>query len=100
MIKTIIIILVFYYIAKYIITNLKHILTGEPDENNINFWMFTYDFKMRKRDSIFDRVSKDIIEKRKLKNKLILLLYVTVGIIFFHTNLLLTQILLLILEKN
>ncbi len=100
MIKTIIIILVFYYIAKYIITNLKHIRTGEPDENNINFWMFTYDFKMRKRDSIFDRVSKDIIEKRKLKNKLILLLYVTVGIIFFHTNLLLTQILLLILEKN
>ena len=78
----------------------KYICTGEPDENNINFWMFTYDFKMRKRDSIFDRVSKDIIEKRKLKNKLILLLYVTVGIIFFHTNLLLTQILLLILEKN
>ena len=98
MIKTIIIILVFYYIAKYIITNLKHIRTGEPDENNINFWMFTYDFKDKKKESIFDRESLEILKKQRTKNNLIVLLYINSVAIFIYANQFLAQILALILD--
>ena len=100
MIKTIIIISIFYFIANNIIKNLRHLRTGEPEENNTNYWMFTYDFKETKKKSIFDRASTEILEKRKTKNKLIILLYLTVVILFIYSNLFFTQILLFILEKN
>ena len=49
MLKTLIIISIFYFIANYIIKNLRHLRTGEPNENNTNYWMFTYDFKETKK---------------------------------------------------
>tara|TARA_B100000401_G_C52597717_1_gene620387 strand:- start:285 stop:587 length:303 start_codon:yes stop_codon:yes gene_type:complete len=100
MLKTLIIISIFYFIANYIIKNLRNLRTGEPNENNTNYWMFTYDFKETKKSSIFDRASTEILEKRKTKNKLIILLYLTVVILFIYSNLFFTQILLFILEKN
>ena len=100
MLKTLIIITIFYFIANYIIKNLRHLRTGEPNENNTNYWMFTYDFKETKKKSIFDRASTEILEKRKTKNELIILLYLTVVILFIYSNLFFTQILLFILEKN
>ena len=100
LLKTIIIISIFYFIAHHIIKNLRHLRTGEPEENNSNYWMFTYDFKETKKSSIFDRDSTEILEKRKIKNKLIILLYLTVVILFIYSNLFFTQLLLFILEKN
>ena len=79
MLKTIIIISIFYFIAHYIIKNLRHLRTGEPEENNSNYWMFTYDFKETKKSSIFDRDSTEILEKRKIKNQLIILLYLSLN---------------------
>ena len=98
MIKTIFIIIVLYYLIKYIVSHLKIIKTGNKEENLKNFWMFTYDFKDKKKVSIFDRDSQEILEMLSKKNKLILLLYISVIAAFFFVNSLLAQILLLILD--
>ena len=98
MVKTIFILIVLYYLTKYIVSHLKILKTDNPNENDKNFWMFTYDFKDRKKESIFDRDSKEVLKIRDKKNKLILLLYIVVVLMFFFINSLVTQILLLILN--
>ena len=55
MIKAILILICLCFLANYIILHIKAISTDKEIENDQNFWMFTYDFKEKKRDSIFDR---------------------------------------------
>ena len=98
MIKTIFILIILYYIIKYIVSHLRIIKTDNKEENPINFWMFTYDFKDKKKQSIFDKDPKEVLEFRQKKNKLILFLYISIIIAFFLVNSLLAQILLLILN--
>ena len=98
MIKTIFILFILYYLIDYIVSHLKLIKTDNKDENEKNFWMFTYDFKDKKRDSIFDVESKEVLDKRGKKNKLILLLYLSIILAFVFLNSLLSQILILILK--
>jgi len=98
MIKTIFIIIVLYYLIKYIISYLKFIKTDNKKENPQNFWMFTYDFKDKKKESIFDVDSHEVLEKRSKKNRLILFLYLSVILVFIFLNSLVSQILNLILN--
>tara|TARA_Y100001970_G_scaffold5981_1_gene6763 strand:+ start:34257 stop:34553 length:297 start_codon:yes stop_codon:yes gene_type:complete len=97
MITSIFALIVLYQLAKFIIKKIKSISTDIKNENNVNYWMFTYDFKTEKKESIFDRDPVDLIKKRKTKNNLIVLLYITTAAIFIYFNLLVTQILKLIL---
>ena len=90
--------LIFYYLSKYISNRIIEIKTDSKEENNTNFWMFTYDFKIKKKESIFDRDSKEIIYNRRKKNNLIVLLYLTHAAIFIYVNYFLSQILILILK--
>ena len=52
MIKAILILICLCFLANYIILHIKAISTDKEIENDQNFWMFTYDFKEKKRDSI------------------------------------------------
>ena len=98
MIKTIFILILLYYLIKYIISHLRMLKTDNYYEDEVNYWMFTYDFKEKKKDSIFDKDSKEILDARSKKNKLILFLYVSVILAFFFVNSLVAQILLLMLN--
>ena len=55
MFKTILILICLCILANYIILHIKAISTDKEIENDQNFWMFTYDFKEKKRESIFDK---------------------------------------------
>ena len=55
------------------------------------------DFKETKKNSIFDKVSDELINIRAKKNKLILILYLSVILGFILVNSLVAQILILIL---
>ena len=68
MIKTIFILCLLYLIIEFIVTKLKKIKTDNKKENKENFWMLTYDFKDIKKDSIFDRDTKNVLDKREKKN--------------------------------
>ena len=85
-------------IIEFIVTKLKKIKTDNKKENKENFWMLTYDFKDIKKDSIFDRDTKNVLDKREKKNNLILLLYLSIIAAFFLVNSLVAQILSLILK--
>tara|TARA_Y100001970_G_scaffold207122_1_gene252323 strand:+ start:9311 stop:9607 length:297 start_codon:yes stop_codon:yes gene_type:complete len=98
MITTILGLVFLYFLSTYIIKHLKFSKADKKLENDKNFWMFTYDFKEVKKKSIFDRDSRELIQKRKKKNQLIVLLYLVVILIFIYTNLLITQILKWILN--
>ena len=98
MIKTIFILCLLYLIIEFIITKLKIIKTDNKKENDKNFWMLTYDFREIKKESIFDRDSKNILNKKEKKNKLVLLLYLSIILAFFFVNSLVAQILLVILN--
>ena len=98
MIKTIFILCLLYFIIQFILTKLKTIKTDNKKENKENFWMLTYDFKDIKKDSIFDRDTKNVLDKREKKNNLILLLYLSIIAAFFLVNSLVAQILSLILK--
>ena len=46
---TIVALIILIMLASYIIKVIKGIKTKQKNENDINFWMFTYDFKDKKR---------------------------------------------------
>ena len=98
MIKTIFILIILYYIIKYIVSHLRILKTDNKEENPINFWMFTYDFKTEKKDSIFDKDTNEMIYLKNKKNKLIVLLYLTHAAIFIYLNYFVVQILSFILR--
>ena len=98
MIVSIFALLVLFYLAKYISSRILEIKTDNKKENEINFWMFTYDFKVKKKESIFDRESLEILNKQRTKNNLIVLLYINSVAIFIYANQFLAQILALILD--
>ena len=89
-------IIILYYIAQFITRRVKEIKTNK-NENETNFWMFTYDFKEEKKDSIFDKESNEILNTKRKKNNLIVLLYITHIAIFCYVNYFISQVLILIL---
>ena len=93
MLVSIFALIILYYLAKYIVVKIKEIKTGNKNENEANFWMFTYDFKPERKASIFDRESTNKLNKKKTKNDLIVLLYITHVAIFIYVNYFLSQIL-------
>ena len=99
MITTILALIILTSLAKYIVKNIKTIKIEDKEYNNDNFWMFTYDFKMKKKESIFDKESSEIINKKRTKNKLIVLLYINTAAIFIYVNHFFAKILMLILDQ-
>ena len=50
MIKILFILICLCILANYIILHLKAIRTDKERDNDENYWMFTYDFKEKKKD--------------------------------------------------
>ena len=86
MIKILFILICLCILANYIILHLKAIRTDRKEINDQNYWMFTYDFKEKKKDSIFDREPEDIIREKNKKNKLIVILYFAFSFDFYICN--------------
>ena len=98
MFKTILILICLCILANYIILHIKAISTDKEIENDQNFWMFTYDFKEKKRESIFDKEPDSIIKEKNKKNKLIVMLYFVTVLIFIYSMYFFTKLIFLILN--
>ena len=83
---------------KFIIKNIKSIQIDKDIENEHNFWMYTFDFKEKKKGTVFDRDSKEVLLKKHQKNQLIVLLYLVCSLMFIYINLFLTKMLFFILN--
>tara|TARA_S200000501_G_C20497865_1_gene601212 strand:+ start:274 stop:573 length:300 start_codon:yes stop_codon:yes gene_type:complete len=90
---TILFIIIWYYLRDLI----NYYKTGDPKENDQNYWMFSYDFKDNKdHKNYWDKDIQILNEKKRIRNKLIFLLYIDTLILFFLTNLIAAKMMIFI----
>ena len=74
-------ILTFKFLSSYI----KTIRTGDPNETNLTYWMFSYDFKSTtKKDWVPE--DKELLKKKRARNFLVFMLYLNAFCIFLLLN--------------
>ena len=64
-------ILTFKFLSSYI----KTIRTGDPNETNLTYWMFSYDFKSKSKEWIPE--DKQLLQRKRARNFLVFILYLT-----------------------
>jgi|TARA_A100001011_G_scaffold204701_1_gene212932 hypothetical protein len=97
MITTLLFTTLFIIIWYYLRDLINYYKTGDPNENNQNYWMFSYDFKDEKDfKKYWDKDIQSLNQRKRMRNKLIFLLYVDTLILFLLTNLLVAKIMIFI----
>ena len=76
----ILLILTFKFLSSYI----KTIRTGDPNETNLTYWMFSYDFKSKTKEWIPE--DKKLLQRKRARNFLVFILYLTAFGIFLLLN--------------
>ena len=74
-------ILTFKFLSSYI----KTIRTGDPNETDLTYWMFSYDFKSQNKK---DWVPEDrkLLKRKRARNFLVFILYIIAFSIFLLLN--------------
>ena len=71
-------------ICKFLISYIKAIRTGDPNECDLTYWMFSYDFKSNNKEWIPEE--KYFLKRKRNRNALIFILYLNVFLIFLTLN--------------
>ena len=89
--------ILFLIIWHYLRDLINYYKTGDPNENNQNYWLFSYDFKDNKEHKKYWNKDVQLLnQKKRIRNKLIFLLYVNTLILFLLTNLITAKMMILI----
>ena len=73
-------ILTFKLLSSYI----KKIRTGDPNETDLTYWMFSYDFKSQNKD--WEPEDKKLLKRKRTRNLLVFILYLNAFGIFLLLN--------------
>ena len=84
MIMIFILLVLFIFTFKYLSNYIKKVRTGDPYENDLTYWMFSYDFKSTNKD--WEPENKKLLQKKRTRNALIFVLYLNVFCIFLLLN--------------
>ena len=71
-------------ICKFLAFYIQTIRTGDPNENNFTYWMFSYDFKSKIKE--WAPEDKTLLKRKRNRNALIFILYINVFLIFLTFN--------------
>ena len=71
-------------ICKFLVSYIKEIRTGDSNESELTYWMFSYDFKSKNKD--WSPEDKHLLKKKGNRNALIFILYINVFLIFLTFN--------------
>ena len=71
-------------ICKLLVSYIKAIRTGDPNESELTYWMFSYDFKSNNKEWIPE--DKNLLRRKRNRNALIFILYIVVFLIFLTFN--------------
>jgi len=71
-------------ICKFLISYIKAIRTGDPNENELTYWMFSYDFRSKNKEWFPE--DKSLLKRKRNRNALIFILYINVFLIFLTFN--------------
>ena len=70
--------------------------TGDPNETNLTYWMFSYDFKPQNKEWVPEE--KNLLERKRKRNALVFALYINAFLIFLAFNSFLAHVLDVIVE--
>ena len=71
-------------ICKFLVLYIKKIRTGDPNESELTYWMFSYDFKSKNKEWIPE--DKNLLRRKRNRNALIFILYLVIFLIFLTFN--------------
>ena len=71
-------------ICKFLVSYIKEIRTGDPNESESTYWMFSYDFVSKNKEWIPE--DKNLLKRKRNRNALIFILYINVFLIFLTFN--------------
>ena len=77
--------LIFFLLSfKFLADYIKKIRTGDPNESDLTYWMFSYDFKSSNQDWVPE--DEMLREKKRTRNALVFVLYINAFCIFLLFN--------------
>ena len=79
-----VLLLIFFLTFKTLASYIKNIRTGDPNESNLTYWMFSYDFKSTNKDWVPE--DKALLARKRARNFLIFILYLIAFGIFLLLN--------------
>ena len=79
-----VLLVVFIFTFKSLASYIKKIRTGDPNESDITYWMFSYDFKSKTKEWIPE--DKLLLQRKRARNFLVFILYLTAFGIFLLLN--------------
>ena len=71
-------------ICKFLVSYIKAIRTGDSNESELTYWMFSYDFKSKNKEWIPE--NKHFLKRKRNRNALIFILYMLIFLIFLTFN--------------
>ena len=71
-------------ICRFLISYIKTIRTGDSNESELTYWMFSYDFKSKNKEWIPE--DKNLLRRKRNRNALIFILYIVIFSIFLAFN--------------
>ena len=92
---TLLLILLFI-ICRFLVSYIKAIRTGDPNESELTYWMFSYDFKSRHKEWVPE--NSQLLTRKRNRNALIFILYINVFLIFLAFNSFIAHLLDLIIN--
>ena len=84
MLGVILILIILSIICKFLVSYIKEIRTGDPNESELTYWMFSYDFKTKNKEWLPE--DKKLLKRKRNRNALIFILYINVFLIFLTFN--------------
>ena len=79
-----VLLVVFIFTFKSLASYIKKIRTGDPNESDITYWMFSYDFKSKTKEWIPE--DKQLLQRKRARNFLVFILYIVAFSIFLLLN--------------
>ena len=77
--------LILFFLSFKLLSNyIKKIRTGDPNESDLTYWMFSYDFKSSNKDWVPE--DKKLRQKKRVRNALVFALYLNIFCIFLLLN--------------
>ena len=73
-----------FFICILLVSYIRKIRTGDTNESDLTYWMFSYDFKSTNKDWMPEE--KNLLQKKRARNALIFVLYLNIFCIFLLLN--------------
>ena len=96
MLAVILLLILLSIVCRFLVSYIKSIRTGDPNESELTYWMFSYDFKSK--NKAWSPEDKNFLKRKRKRNALVFALYINVFLIFLTFNSFIAHLLDVIVE--